>query len=158
MSVSTGTLTLIQHHIGNNQFMLKASIASAGDASGGGIAVTKDLANYIPNNSLVEVIDAIAYNTGASDKKGTIQLTSTEWTMGIGSILGYNVNDVKEMVVDGTPTIYYFQGKDSALVRLPLFLGRPTSATKNMTLSFAVNTNATDYSGVLRFRITISAS
>lgn len=156
MAVTTGTLTLTQQWISFNQFMLKAVIQSTGDGTGGGVYVSKDLADYIPANCDVEVMDCYVHNNDAATAEMSLGLTSTEWTMSFGSLLGFNANALRNINIDAAGAQNFALGKEAALVRMPLYLGNPTGTTKYLHLACKTNVNTKTYYGMARLKVTLT--
>lgn len=142
MAISTGTYTIKQSNLINNEYILSILLACTGDGSGGSVYVTQDIGSFVPSGAFVSVLDAGESNDDNVARTFDISLALTDWTHIIsGTLIAYNANSV---LTAGSASMFT-SSINSALSQFPIALGEKLTATPTIYYTHQTNTNGKHY-------------
>lgn len=144
MAVGTATWTIKRTPLAGNKYMLSILGVANGDASGGGISVTKDLSSYIPIGYRVTVTDAEVSQNNSINDPIQLSLNWADWEAACqGTIVGA-ITDMQVLHYQG-----YFITRPFASI-CPYYLGKSLVSTANFVFAATTNTNGKTYMASFR--------
>lgn len=146
MAVTTGATSVKRYQIDTNHFMLFAQIDCFGDASGGTVSADCDLSTYLPQASIVTMLDAGYYNDDAAGRAQCVALYTANWQFQRPYHL-VGTNTTHELTATVSGTTRYFSGDLHKLCKFPKFLGRAVTASPSFYYQCQTNTNGKTYVG-----------